>query len=554
MLKNGAQILLDLLNESGIDTIFGYPGGAVIPLYHELGVQYDRFTHIRTSHEQGAVHAADGYARSTGKLGVCFATSGPGVTNTVTGIATAYLDSSPLLVISGQVPTMLLGKDSFQEIDITGMCMSITKYSVLVRKLEDLEKIIRKAIKIATTGRPGPVLIDIPKDLFMKTIDFPQYPDYEYKMSQPEIDYDKVKHACALINQSEKPIVYAGGGIRIANAHEGLRRFCMDKEIPVVNTLMSLGTFPRTHELSLGMVGMHGYPEANMAITKSDLIIAIGARFSDRVIGNPKDFAEKAKVIHVDFDFTEFSKNIDSDVDICGDLNTILEQFNQHVEIRRRTPWLKEIKAYCVDQPISETMGEGLPPKDIIETVHETLGETSIICTDVGQHQMWTAQHFKFQNQRQFITSGGLGTMGFGLGAAIGSKMGNPDKQVVLITGDGSFRMNNNELATVVDHNIPMLIILFNNSVLGMVRQWQKLFQDGRYAETTLPTNMDYCKLASAYGIESIKARSIFELKQSVERFKKTGKAMFIECKINKNEDVYPIVPPGKSIDQYLTR
>ncbi len=554
MEKNGAQILLEILNENGIDTIFGYPGGAVIPLYHELYTQYDRFNHVRTSHEQGAIHAADGYARSTGKLGVCFVTSGPGVTNTITGIATAYMDSTPLLVISGQVSTPLLGKDSFQEVDITGISMSITKYAYLVKDLKDLEVTLKKAIKVAMSGRPGPVLVDIPKDLFIKTTEYPTRPEYDFVISQPEVNDEKVNQACALINESERPIVYAGGGIKIAEAHEALRKFCMENEIPVVNTLMSLGTFPRTHELSLGMVGMHGYPEANMAITKSDLIIAIGARFSDRVIGNPKDFAEKAKVIHVDFDYTEISKNIDADVDVVGDLNAILRAFSEKVEKRHRAPWLSEIKAYCVEQQVSVTMGDGLPPKDIIDTVHEMIGASGIITTDVGQHQMWTAQYYKFQNARQFITSGGLGTMGFGLGAAIGAKMGNPQKHVVLFTGDGSFRMNNNELATLADYNIPMLIVLFNNRALGMVRQWQKLFQDGRYAETCFKENVDYCKLATAYGIESVKARSLFDLQKGIERFKKSGKAMFIECKVNKNEDVYPIVPPGKSIDQYLTK
>ena len=550
--KNGAQIVLEVLYENNIDTIFGYPGGAVIPFYHELFAQFDRFKHVRTSHEQGAVHAADGYARSTGKLGVCVVTSGPGVTNTITGIATAYMDSAPLLVISGQVASVLLGKDSFQEVDITGIAMPVTKYTFLVRDLKDLEKTVRKAIKVATSGRPGPVLIDIPKDLFVKTTNYPTDDQTQFELNLPKMTKEDVLNACELINQSERPIVYAGGGIRIANASEALRSFCLDKEIPVVNTLMSLGTFPRKHELSLGMVGMHGYPEANLAITHSDLIIAIGARFSDRVIGNPKDFAPKAKVIHIDFDFTEFSKNIDSDIDLCGDLNEILEVFNQEVSVKKRQDWIREIVSYSKIQ--KQTTDRELTPKNLIQAVAEKVGDDAVVVTDVGQHQMWTAQYYPFTHARQFITSGGLGTMGFGLGAAIGTKLGNLDKPVVLFTGDGSFRMNCNELATVSGYKLPILIVLLNNQALGMVRQWQKLFQDERYAETTIEQNVNYCKLAEAYGIESFKVDSLEGLDKAVEAYMSSGKPMFVECKIDQNEDVYPIVPPGQSIDKYILK
>lgn len=550
--KNGAEIVLEVLYENDIDTIFGYPGGAVIPFYHELFAQFDRFKHIRTSHEQGAVHAADGYARSTGKLGVCVVTSGPGVTNTITGIATAYMDSAPLLVISGQVPSVLLGKDSFQEVDITGIAMPVTKYSFIVRNLDELESIVRKAIKVATSGRPGPVLIDIPKDLFVKRTSYPSAYKSEVKLNLPRVDVEKVKEAVELINASEKPIVYAGGGVRIADASDGLRAFCMDKEIPVVNTLMSLGTFPRSHDLSLGMVGMHGYPEANLAITHSDLIIAIGARFSDRVIGNPKDFAPKAKVIHIDFDFTEFSKNIDSDIDLCGDLKEIFEIFNRDVTVKKRKTWIDEIVAYSQIQKWQEN--NDMTPKNLIHAVASVVGEDAVVVTDVGQHQMWTAQYYPFSNPRQFITSGGLGTMGFGLGAAIGTQMGNPDKPVVLFTGDGSFRMNCNELATVTDYKLPVLIVLLNNQALGMVRQWQKLFQEERYAETTISQNVDYCKLAGAYGIDSVCVSDIESLTKAVKTFAASGKPMLVECKIDQNEDVYPIVPPGQSIDQYIIK
>ncbi|MDK2867407.1 MAG: acetolactate synthase large subunit [Clostridiales bacterium] len=552
MEKNGAQIILEVLHEHQIDTIFGYPGGAVIPFYHELYDQMDRFQHVRTSHEQGAVHAADGYSRSTGKLGVCVVTSGPGVTNTITGIATAYMDSAPLLVISGQVPSVLLGKDSFQEVDITGIAMPVSKYTFLVRDLKDMEKTVRKAIKIATSGRPGPVLIDIPKDLFIKQTAYPSEADMTFEMQSPTVDMAKVQAAVELINASEKPIVYAGGGIRIANASEALRTFCLSKEIPIVNTLMSLGTFPRKNDLSLGMVGMHGYPEANLAITHSDLIIAIGARFSDRVIGNPKDFAPNAKVVHIDFDLTEFSKNIDSDIDLCGSLNEILEAFNERVVVKKRQAWIDEIVAYSKIQ--QEKPGDVMTPKNLIQTVAEGIGDSAVIVTDVGQHQMWTAQYYPFSEPRQFITSGGLGTMGFGLGAAIGTKLGNMDKPIVLFTGDGSFRMNCNELATVSGYNLPILIVLMNNHALGMVRQWQKLFQGERYAETTIEQNVDYCKLAGAYGIESVRADDLKTLEAAVRQYKETGKALFVECTIDQNEDVYPIVPPGQSIDKYILR
>jgi len=552
MKKNGAQILLDILSENGVDTLFGYPGGSVIPLYHELSSQSDKFKHIRTSHEQGAVHAADGYARSTGKLGVCIVTSGPGVTNTITGIATAYMDSAPILVISGQVPTVLLGKDSFQEVDITGISLSITKYSCLIKEIKDFEKSVRKAIKVAMSGRPGPVLIDIPKDIFSKTIEYPLVDEKPYQANSPKFDDDKVAEACELINQSSKPIVYAGGGVRISKAHEALRKFCISKNIPIVNTLMSLGTFPRNHALSLGMVGMHGYPEANMAITNSDMIIAIGARFSDRVIGNPKDFAKNAKVVHIDFDLTEFSKNIDSDVDICGDLKGVLEALTRGVDNKDHTAWLDEIDQYKINPDPSNY--PSMKPQEILTAVHESIGENTVICTDVGQHQMWTAQHYPFSDFRQLVTSGGLGTMGFGLGATIGSKIGNPDKHVVLFTGDGCFRMSAVELATITDYNLPVLIVLFNNQNLGMVRQWQKLFQDEVYAETVIPQNIDYCKVAEAYGIQSRKGTDAESIKAAVEEFKTSNKSMFIDCWIDKDIDVYPIVAPGQAIDKYIIK
>lgn len=548
MQLTGAQILLECLKAHDVNTLFGYPGGAVIPLYDALYDQMDYFTHVRAAHEQGAVHAADGYARSTGKLGVCFATSGPGATNTVTGIATAYMDSVPLLVITGQVPSVLLGKDSFQEIDITGMTLPITKHSYLVRDVSELAGVLDEAMSIAVSGRPGPVLVDITKDAFIAKSEYEAVsPAMKQVQDKPLMD-GQLDLAVKWINEAERPVIYAGGGVALGGAESGLQSFAERGDIPVVNTLMGLGSIPRSHGLSYGLVGMHGFSETNMAVMDSDLVIAVGARFSDRVIGNPDKFAKKAKIIHIDIDKTEFDKNMTADLRLCGDLQVWMESLSYAIDEADRSEWRKQIDDG--KKPIS-FLNESLNPERILQAVHERVGD-AIVATDVGQHQMWTAQYWPFNRTRQFLTSGGLGTMGYGLGAAIGAKVGNPDTPVVLVTGDGSFRMNCNELATLSADNIPVTIVLMNNGALGMVRQWQKLFQSERYSETCIGENIDYVRLVEAYGIKGFKVTNETELGWAMA-WQGHGEApVLIDCRIEKDEDVYPIVPPGRPISEFI--
>lgn len=546
---SGAQIILECLREQDVDTIFGYPGGAVIPLYDALYDKFHLFTHILTAHEQGAVHGADGYARSTGKVGVCFATSGPGATNTITGIATAYLDSVPLVVFTGQVPRTLLGKDSFQEVDITGISLPITKHNYLVENVEDLPAIIREAFDTARSGRPGPVLIDVPKNLFTDKSYYTKAMEPLGKTVIEEIDDDFIDKAANIINKSLKPVIYAGGGVIISNASEELCEFSNKADIPVVNTLMGLGCFPRQDELSLGLVGMHGFKEANLAVTNSDLIIAIGARFSDRVVGNVNKFAPKAQVIHIDIDKSEINKNKRADLSIIGDVREILEKLIEKVVHTRRSSWLKEINKWKSNANLND---EDFTPKNIIKRAKDILGGDTIVVTDVGQHQMWTAQYWEFERPRSFLSSGGLGTMGYGLGAAIGAQIANPHSKVLHLTGDGSFRMNCNELATVSKYNLPTITLMLNNNTLGMVRQWQKLFQDERYSETDIGNEVDYIKLAEAYGVDGYRAEGLEELSQVLKEVMKMRKSAVIECKIDKDECVYPIVPAGKAIDYII--
>ena len=545
---NGAKLLLDCLKKQSVDKLFGYPGGAVIPFYDAL-YEYGYFNHIRTAHEQGAIHAADGYARSSGKVGVCIATSGPGATNTVTGIATAFMDSVPLVVITGQVPTTLLGRDSFQEIDITGVTMSITKHNYLVRNVDDIPKTIKEAFKIATTGRPGPVLIDIPKDIFLAeykgdlsdTLDIDEKDEYE-----KDLDLTDVVN---IINESKQPIIYAGGGIKIANASKELKAFASKLDTPVVNTLMGLGSIDRECELSLGLVGMHGFRENNLAVTNSDLIIAIGARFSDRVIGNSEGFAPKANIIHIDVDATEMSKNKKSQYHIVGDVKKILQQLTKYIYSKDNTNWKKDIENYKSEYRIDKEL---FHPRNIFKLLNKKLDKDVLVATDVGQHQLWTAQYFKFKNDRQFITSGGLGTMGFGLGASIGAQVANKDRQVMLVTGDGSFNMNCNELLTIAKYKLPVIIVLLNNRTLGMVRQWQGLFCNERYSETDNDFDMNYKSLSNVYGINGYSVDSIDKLDKALSDCNLGKEPVFIECNIDKNFGVYPIVPPGKNIDQLL--
>lgn len=548
MKLTGSRIVLESLKEKGVDTLFGYPGGAVIPLYDALYDYTESFKHIRTAHEQAAVHAADGYARTTGKVGVMIATSGPGATNTITGIATAYMDSVPLVVICGQVPSILLGKDSFQEIDITGVSLSITKHNYLVRDIKDLANTVKEAIDIAQEGRPGPVLIDIPKDIFLTEYDYEETEAIQEEILDQIPNEILIDKAIKLINESEKPIIYAGGGVRISKTDNLLLQLAEKADIPVSNSLMGLGTISREHKLSLGMVGMHGFKETNLAITESDLVIAVGARFSDRVIGKPDKFAPKAKIIHIDIDSTEIDKNTENCIPLIGDMKPILDKLVKKVNQKSRVKWLEKINSYKEKGPEPDKF----VPENILNKVNDYFNKKTIVATDVGQHQMWTAQFWRFNNSNEFITSGGLGTMGYGLGAALGAQAGNPDKNVVLITGDGSYRMNCNELVTVARYKLPVRIVLLNNNTLGMVRQWQRMFSNARYSETTIYDTVDYIKLSEAYDIKGYKTNSLIELEKVLEETKDLKEPVFIECKISQECSVYPIVPPGKPIDELL--
>ncbi|WP_432409681.1 biosynthetic-type acetolactate synthase large subunit [Wukongibacter sp. M2B1] len=546
---SGAQIVLECLKEQGVDTIFGYPGGAVIPLYDALYDKFDTFTHILTSHEQGAVHGADGYARTTGKVGVCFATSGPGATNTITGIATAYLDSVPMVVFTGQVPRSLLGKDSFQEVDITGISLPITKHNYLVERVEDLQSIIREAFETAQTGRPGPVLIDVPKNIFIEKTNYTNENISIEKSNVKEIDEKVIDEVAKVINSSIRPVIYAGGGVIISNASDEFSKFATKAEIPVVNTLMGLGCFSRNNELSLGLVGMHGFKEANLAVTNSDLVIAIGARFSDRVVGKANEFAPRARIIHIDIDKSEINKNKKANLSVIGDVKEILKKLVERVEAKNRSQWLKEINQWKSKNVLKENE---FTAKNIINTVQNILGNDTIVVTDVGQHQMWTAQYWKFTKPRSFLSSGGLGTMGYGLGAAIGAQIAMPYNRILHITGDGSFRMNCNELATVTKYNLPTITLLLNNNTLGMVRQWQKLFQSERYSQTDIGNEVDYVKLAEAYGVDGYRVEELNSLVEVLKVVANKRQSAVIECKIDKDQGVYPIVPAGKSIDDLI--
>jgi len=559
MRLKGAQILLECLKEQDTNIIFGYPGGAVIPLYDALYDEMDYFTHVRTAHEQAAVHAADGYARATGKVGVCIVTSGPGATNTITGIATAYMDSVPLVVFTGQVPRNLLGRDSFQEIDIIGITLSITKHSFIVKDEKNLAETIRKAFEIARSGRPGPVLIDIPKDVFLSDAEYEKVEKEDVKQKNISVlQMKKIQRAAEMIKSANKPIIYAGGGIKTGNASAIVCRFAEVGDIPVANTLMGLGTIPRDHKLSLGMVGMHGFRETNLAVTNSDLIIAIGARFSDRVIGRADSFAPNAKIIHIDIDETEIDKNKVVDLSLVGDMNTILEILIYYVDQKHRTAWHNEIASWKVLQSTNfknATKSENnFTHATVLQCLNTALEEDTIVTTDVGQHQMWTAQQWNFKKPRTFITSGGLGTMGFGMGAAIGSQMGKIDKRVLLVTGDGSFRMSCNELQTISKYKLPIVTVIMNNHTLGLVRQWQRMFSNGRYSQTDIDDEVNYVKLAEAYGISGYKVTSEEELNSVLETIKIGRKPVVIDCVIDKEEGVYPIVPPGKSIQELILK
>lgn len=555
MQLNGSQIVIETLIEQGVDTVFGYPGGAILNIYDELYKNSSRIRHILTAHEQGASHAADGYARSTGKTGVVLATSGPGATNLVTGIATAYMDSVPLIAITCNVGTSLLGKDSFQEVDIAGITMPITKHNFIVRDVNRLADIIRDAFRIANSGRPGPVLIDIPKDITAATAEFTPTSKSEQKECDCKCNQftdDDIKKAAELINNAERPVIYCGGGVAISEAEKELLELAEKAHIPVAVSLMGKTAIASTHPLCTGMVGMHGTKASNTAVSQSDLLIAIGARFSDRVISNPQTFAKNSKVLHIDIDPAEINKNIQTYASIVGDVKAVLSKLNPLVKEKEESEWNEKINGWKKNLPPMYTALEDLHPKAICEYVHSKIDGNEIVTTEVGQHQMWIAQFYPFTTPRSFLTSGGLGTMGYGTGAAIGAQVGNPKKRVVHFAGDGSFRMNCNELATISHYELPIIIIVLNNGVLGMVRQWQNLFYEKRFSQTTLDFGPDFVKLAEAYGISAIRVSKEADFKAAFDKALESGKPALIDCAIPKDEMVLPMVPGGKSIDNLI--
>ncbi|MCX9025929.1 MAG: acetolactate synthase large subunit [Candidatus Methanoperedens sp.] len=549
----GARAVIESLYCENVEVIFGYPGGQVLPLYDEL---YDaNIRHILVRHEQAAAHAADGYARATGKTGVCLATSGPGATNLVTGIATAYMDSIPIIAITGQVPRSLIGYDAFQEANITGITLPITKHNYLVQDTKDLPTIFKEAFYIARTGRPGPVLIDIPKDVQNEIIEF-EYPE-EVKLRGYKPTYtgneQQIKKAASLILKAEKPIFYVGGGIIFSNACEELKDLAETILAPVTTTLMGMGAFPSAHPLSVGMLGMHGTRYANYAIQESDLIIAIGVRFDDRVTGKVSAFAPNAKIIHIDIDPAEIGKNVRVDVPIVGDAKNILKSLARFVRIEqvKTDAWVKKINAWKKEYPLTYKKDNLLRPQFVVEQISEVCPD-AIIVTEVGQNQMWAAQFFNYKNPRTFISSGGLGTMGYGFPAAMGAKVGKPECTVIDISGDGSFQMNSQELATVVQNDIPVIVAILNNGVLGMVRQWQKLFFNQRYSATCLKESVDFVKLAEAYGALGLRATKKSEVKDVIIEAVKSGRPTVIDFVVEKEENVTPMVPAGAAINEIL--
>ncbi|WP_026520760.1 biosynthetic-type acetolactate synthase large subunit [Butyrivibrio sp. VCB2001] len=548
MQLTGSQIVLECLKEQGVDTIFGYPGGTILNIYDELYKQSDNFLHILTSHEQGAAHAADGYARSTGKVGVCFATSGPGSTNLVTGIATAYMDSVPMVAITCNVNLPLLGKDTFQEVDIAGITMPITKHGYIVKDVKNLADTIRKAFKIARSGRPGPVIVDITKDVTAKTCDFRPVTISE---EEPVKKYhtDDINQAVKMIKASKRPFIYVGGGAIISNASKELLEFAKKVDAPVCDTLMGKGAFDGTDKLYTGMIGMHGTKASNLGVSECDLLITLGARFSDRVTGNAKTFASKAKILQIDVDAAEINKNVRVDFAIVGDLKRVLTAINEKLEQLDHSEWLGKIADYKKKFPLGYDTDKLTCPY-IIEEIDKLTKGDAIITTDVGQHQMWAAQYYKYRKPRTFLTSGGLGTMGYGLGACIGAKVGNPDKVCINIAGDGCFRMNMNEMATASRYNLPIIEVVINNHVLGMVRQWQTLFYQQHYSQTIFEDKVDYCKVAEGLGCEAIRITKKNEVAPALKKALKMGKPVLLDCIIEEDDKVFPMVPPGASISE----
>ena len=545
----GAEIVIECLKEQGVDTVFGYPGGAILNVYDALYKHSNEIKHILTSHEQGAAHAADGYARATGKVGVCFATSGPGATNLVTGIATAYMDSIPVVAITCNVGVSLLGKDSFQEIDIAGITMPITKHNYIVKDVRQLADTIRKAFQIARSGRPGPVLIDIPKDVTANVTEYERKMIEPYKPDISHISEKEIDTAVEMIRKSKRPYIFVGGGAILSGASEELKEFVNKVDAPVTDSLMGKGAFPGTDVRYTGMLGMHGTKTSNFGVSECDLLIVIGARFSDRVTGNTKSFAKYAKILQFDVDPAEMDKNVLITAGVTGDIRETLKRVNEKLESQSHSEWLEKIQAYKSMYPL-KYHPEALSGPFVIEEIYRQTKGDAVIVTEVGQHQMWAAQYYKYTKPRTLLTSGGLGTMGYGLGAALGAKSGCPDKTVVNIAGDGCFRMNMNEIATAVRHQIPIIEVVINNHVLGMVRQWQNLFYEQRYSATVLNDGVDFVKLAEAMGAVGIRAVTQDEFRKAFSEALQLGKPVLIDCIIDSDDKVWPMVAPGAAISE----
>ena len=549
MQLTGSEIIIECLKEQGVDTVFGYPGGTILNVYDALYKHSDEIHHVLTSHEQGASHAADGYARATGRVGVCMATSGPGATNLVTGIATAHMDSIPMVAITANVATGLLGRDSFQEIDIAGVVMPITKYSMIVKDIHDLAPAIRRAFTIAQSGRPGPVLVDVTKDVTAAVTEYTYQeptPIAPYTAEMMESDLDQ---AAKLISEAEKPFIFVGGGAITSGAAEELRKFAHIINSPVTDSLMGKGAFSGEDELYTGMLGMHGTKTSNLGVTKCDLLITVGARFSDRVTGNTAKFAQNAKIIQIDVDAAEINKNIKVDCSIIGDVKEVLKELNKKIHPKNHDAWVKEVEDMKAKYPLKYNQ-EGLTGPYVIEELYRVTKGDAIVVTDVGQHQMWAAQYYKYKEPRTLITSGGLGTMGYGLGAAIGAKFGRPDKVVVNIAGDGCFRMNMNEVATAARNNLPLIEIVINNHVLGMVRQWQTLFYDHRYSSTILDDKVDFVKFAESMGAVGIRVTKKEEVGPAIEKAIALNTTVVLDCQIDCDDKVFPMVPAGAPIEE----
>ena len=553
MKLNGSEIIVECLKEQNVDTIFGYPGGAILNVYDALYKHSDEITHILTSHEQGASHAADGYARATGKAGVCFATSGPGATNLVTGIATAYMDSIPVVAITCNVTVPLLGKDSFQEIDIAGVTMPITKHNFIVKDVTKLADVIRAAFRIAKEGRPGPVLIDVTKDVTAAECDYIKETPKTIERQTDTIKEEDVERAVEMIKASKRPYVFVGGGVIASDASDELARFVKKIDAPVADSLMGKGAFDGTDPHYTGMLGMHGTKTSNFGVSECDLLIAIGARFSDRVTGNANKFAKNAKILHFDIDAAEINKNIHSDASVVGDALEILKRVNAKLEQQDRHEWLEHIHDYEKQYPMAYRK-DCLNGPLIMEKIYELTKGEAIISTDVGQHQMWAAQHYKYKKPRTLLTSGGLGTMGYGLGAAIGAKVGCKDKTVINIAGDGCFRMNMNEVATATRYNIPVIEIIFNNHVLGMVRQWQDLFYGKRYSATVLDDCVDFVKVSEGMGAKGYRVQTIEEFEAALKDAMALNIPCVIDCLIDREDKVFPMVSPGAAISEAFDR